>query len=675
MFKHSRTLTKLPGWQSFAVSGAVVAWFLASVGLILFFILSPGTFAQPEPPGARLGSELPMQLLLDPEGRMDAAEVAALPDEAFAPLLRPLNGGYTREVHWLRAPPPTRALPGHGAVWLEVLPAYLDRVTLYQQVDGVWQEHSAGGTVAEPAPLRVRPLVFPVAPDLPFLLRVQTTSPVQLDGTLWRTAGLLGHLGATEWASGVHQGINLMHALLIIGAALALRMRSLVAMAVASLAVLLHGAADRGYLQLWLPPQLSHWSDVAVSVGTLALPAALAWQFREVLTKTERWRRADQMLWALGAAPLLCLVSIPLGRYPEWAWVGVGAPWAISAVVAVVAWSNLLRDGPTLENLLMVLPSTAYGIVGVYVTAAYMGAASMPQMETSILWQLNTLLVNIVVTVAVGARLVRRFRGSMAQLALSQQQLDERVRQRTAELLQAQNHLQAALDSERRMRAEQRHFFDMVNHEFRTPLMVMDSAATEQLAFPSPELDIQVERATQIRRMCRRMVDLVDNCLASERLEDASLQLRCRTVEVHELLDHAAELVQWSPRHVLELQTDGTQTWYCDPTLVRIALSNLVDNATKYAQPGAVRIAARVDGAGCLEFSVCDQGPGLAPAALEHLFGRGRRGDHPARGFGLGLWAARRIARLHGGEVRALASTGGGTCFTLTLPPAAALPG
>ena len=49
-------------------------------------------------------------------------------------------------------------------------------------------------------------------------------------------------------------------------------------------------------------------------------------------------------------------------------------------------------------------------------------------------------------------------------------------------------------------------------------------------------------------------------------------------------------------------------------------------------------------------------------------FERGHRADQ-ARGFGLGLWVARRIARLHGGDIQAAPSDQGGTSFTLTLPP------
>ena len=675
MLKYSQVVTAPVSsrWPAFCTPLGL--WLLASIALVVLFVLSPATFARPEPAGLRLGTDVPFLVLADPEGHLTVQEIAALPEDAFTRFTQPLNKGYTRDVYWLRVETPAAEQPGgqdagKGAAWLEVLPTYLDRVTLYQQSGGAWHEQNSGDTVSMAQKTRTRELIMPLLAGQPFILRVQTTSPMQMDATLWHSTGLMSHLSSSEWASGLHQGINLMHALLIIGAALALRMRSLAALALASVVCLMHGAADRGYLQLWLPAPLEHWGDLAVKLGTLVLPAALAWQFREVLTIGTRWHRTDRLLFVLGAVPLLCLASIPLGRYSDWAWIGVGAPWAISAVVAVVAWCNLVQGGATLEHVLLALPGTSYGLIGLYVTAAYLGWAPIPEIETSVLWQLNTLLLNIIVTVAVGAGLVRRFRDSMEKLARSEHTLEERVRQRTAELLQTQNTLQAALASERTMREEQRQFFDMVNHEFRTPLAVMDSAATEQWTFPSPDLEEQKRRAAQMRRMCRRMADLMDNCLADQRLEAAAMDPQHEPVDVKGLVNDAAQLVQWSQRHSLALDLEGMPAvWLCDPLLTRIALSNLTDNAVKHAQPGEVRIAAQVDEQDRLCLSVSDQGPGLAPDAVQRLFERGQRGGtQQVRGFGLGLWAAQRIAQLHGGDVEVTASAQGGSCFTLILP-------
>lgn len=670
MFNHSQSITTSHGLRWSAFWNPLALWFLISVTLVVFFVLSPAIFARPDPAGLRLGTDVPFLMLADTEGRLTAPEVAALLEAAFTHSDQPLNKGYTRDVYWLRVTPPARLGDDEGASWLEVLPTYLDRVTLYQQIDGAWQEHHSGDLLPMAERTRVRELVLPLVAGNPFLLRVQTTSPMQMDATLWRSTGLMSKLSSTQWASGFHQGINLMHALLIIGAALALRIRSLSALAVASVVCLVHGAADRGYLQLWLPAPLEYLGDLLVKVGTLILPAALFWQFREVLSLATRWRRVDRLLMTVSAASLLCLISIPLGLYSDWAWVGVGAPWAITAVVTVVTWLDLLRDGVSQERVVMVLPSSVYVLIGLYVTGAYLGWAPIPTIETSVLWQLNTLLVNSVVTFAVGTGLVRRFRDSLEKLARSEHTLEERVRQRTAELLQTQNTLQAALESERNMREEQRHFFDMVNHEFRTPLTIIDSAATEQATFPSPDFSSQIERATQILRACRRLTALAENCLVRERLDATGFGLRVGQTAVPALIEEAVQLVRWSSRHQLLLKTSNAPAiWQCDSTLVQIALSNLVDNAVKHGKAGKITVTARHDSLNRLEFSVSDEGPGLSPELIHTLFDRFERGARAdqTRGFGLGLWVARRVARLHGGDVRIEATSSGGACFTLVL--------
>ncbi len=107
-----------------------------------------------------------------------------------------------------------------------------------------------------------------------------------------------------------------------------------------------------------------------------------------------------------------------------------------------------------------------------------------------------------------------------------------------------------------------------------------------------------------------------------------------------------------------------------DPEHLFRILSNLARNAREalaaVERPGMVRIAARRDG-GWAEVDVRDDGPGLPPQALEHLFqpfrGGARRG-----GFGLGLAIAHELAALQGGALRLVSSDASGACFRLSLP-------
>ena len=224
------------------------------------------------------------------------------------------------------------------------------------------------------------------------------------------------------------------------------------------------------------------------------------------------------------------------------------------------------------------------------------------------------------------------------------------------------------------MLLEQRQFFSMISHEFRTPLTIIDSAATEQMSFPEPDLGRQIEQAAQIRRACRRLSALVDNSLCSERFRAGGLQLVSAGFNLADLVSEATQLVHWSPRHWLHLAlAPELAVWRGDPTLLRMALSNLIDNAVKYARQGQVSVSTSLDERGWLLLSVCDQGAGLDLPSQARIFDKFERGqyDDKAQGFGLGLWITRHVARLHGGEVVLHSQPGQGCRFVIELPPVA----
>lgn len=110
-----------------------------------------------------------------------------------------------------------------------------------------------------------------------------------------------------------------------------------------------------------------------------------------------------------------------------------------------------------------------------------------------------------------------------------------------------------------------------------------------------------------------------------------------------------------------------------DPPRIRQLLIVLLDNAAKYSPPGRhieVEVSATAEGA---TLAVTDQGQGIAPQDLEHIFDRYSRGDVDVDGLGLGLYVARTIALAHDGRLVAEpASLGPGTRFLLELPRAPA---
>ena len=235
-------------------------------------------------------------------------------------------------MYWLRASAPQVAGDPRDPLWLEVTPSYLDKVTLYQPSGegAAWQGRDSGDTVPMTQRVRTRQLLLPFAEGQPLILRVQTTSASHAYAVVQRNTELIAHLVSEEWATGAHLGINLLLALLLAGAALALRIPALTAMTAFSAMAFLHSLNVQGYALLWLPQAWAHWSDRLVSVGVFLLPAASAWQVREVLTRGTRWRRVDKVLAAMALASLAAIGSIPLGGYTTFAAIAIAIPWLSS---------------------------------------------------------------------------------------------------------------------------------------------------------------------------------------------------------------------------------------------------------------------------------------------------------------------------------------------------------
>jgi signal transduction histidine kinase len=105
---------------------------------------------------------------------------------------------------------------------------------------------------------------------------------------------------------------------------------------------------------------------------------------------------------------------------------------------------------------------------------------------------------------------------------------------------------------------------------------------------------------------------------------------------------------------------------------MRQVLGNLIDNAIRHTRPGGnIELAAQADASG-VTFRVSDDGEGIAPEDLPHVFDRFYRAD-PARrrsdtGSGLGLSISRRLVEMHRGTITVKSAPGQGTAFIIMLP-------
>ncbi|WP_084601051.1 ATP-binding protein [Acidovorax temperans] len=681
MHNYSQILTSQTSHHISCVTKSLL-WFLC--GMLLF---AQGALArttqEPAPLRAMsLGWDIPLQRLDDPTGLLTVDDVLTQQDAGIRwhTMEHNLNAGYNSPVVWLRfkVPQPTS---GNEPVWLLGDPPFLDSVVLYQEDEatGVWLAQRSGDHVPARFKPALRQHLFKLETGKWALLRIQTTSAMQFWGDIFPTSQTLGaQLAANEITMGLYFGTTTALLLAIWAAAGIFRTYNLYALAALGTFSAIHVFNVRGYANLWMPESWTVWSSHAVGIGAFGMAATVAWQIREQLTRDTQYLRTDRALLVLIAINVLGIVSVPLGFYGTVAWVNLASLVGSDIVAATLCLIAIRKRQRRTQHALLLTAYLAHLVGSMPTTAVLIGLIHWKLDITSI-WQFQTFIFTALIAGAVFVGLVLRFRQSekskdkaIASLARSEHELEDKIEQRTRELSLAQIRLKHALESERELRCEQRQFFQMISHEFRTPLAVVDSAAAEQQSFPSSELSTQTDRAKQIRRACRRLSSLVDSCLISERLDSAGFALHVAPANVSAMLEHAAQLVHWSPRHRLHLFMESAPTeWVCDETLVRIALSNLVDNAVKHASEGGIFVAARKNEAGLLEISVADEGSGMSLEVMSRIFQQFEQGNRTDqnKGFGLGLWVSRRVARLHGGDVTVESQQGHGACFTLTLAP------
>jgi signal transduction histidine kinase len=225
-------------------------------------------------------------------------------------------------------------------------------------------------------------------------------------------------------------------------------------------------------------------------------------------------------------------------------------------------------------------------------------------------------------------------------------------------------------------------FVSAVTHELRTPLTTF-KMYSEMLAddmVPDP-----ARRRHYLETLCseaNRLSHLVENVLAYARLERGSARRRVERITLGELLERVKpRLLQRGEQAGLTLaeEADGpalATMVHVDVAAVEQILFNLVDNACKYATPGAtekvLHLEALPDNGRFAMLRVRDHGQGISAEAARRLFKPfSKSADEAARtapGVGLGLALCRRLSRSMGGDLRLDGLVKDGACFVLSLP-------
>ncbi|HET9077899.1 MAG TPA: ATP-binding protein [Acidimicrobiales bacterium] len=210
-----------------------------------------------------------------------------------------------------------------------------------------------------------------------------------------------------------------------------------------------------------------------------------------------------------------------------------------------------------------------------------------------------------------------------------------------------------------------------VSHELRSPLTSVKGYTSLMLNRWDRLTDEQkVMMLQQVNHDADRVTRLITELLDISRLETGRLILRRQMVDLARLAASVVDKVALEYPEleaVTEFPADLPKV-YADPDKVEQVLTNLVENACKYASPRGLRIDGAVSD-GAVSVGVHDRGEGIPPSDLPKVFTKFfRRSVGRPTGSGLGLWISRGLVESHGGELRAESIVGEGSTFRFTLP-------
>jgi PAS domain S-box-containing protein len=210
-----------------------------------------------------------------------------------------------------------------------------------------------------------------------------------------------------------------------------------------------------------------------------------------------------------------------------------------------------------------------------------------------------------------------------------------------------------------------------VSHELRSPLTSVKGYTSLLLnRWDRLKDDQKRMMLEQVNHDADRVTRLITELLDISRLESGRLVLRRQMIDLQALSSSVVEKVKMEyPELECELRfPDEFPAVYADPDKIVQVLTNLVENACKYASPKGVVVEAVVT-PDLVAVAVEDRGEGMPDTDLSKVFTKFfRRAETKPTGSGLGLWISRGLVEGHGGKLTATSNPGEGTTFRFTLP-------
>lgn len=603
---------------------------------------------------------LQTEVYVDAQGQA-RIETMSTPQSAalFVPSTPGFATGYTRQVHWVRlqiTPPPGHA----GDAVLAILPPFLDDVRLYWPVardaaTGVrYAERRAGDSLpfaAREVPYRGHAFALNFQDDAPVtaFMRVETTSSLIFMPRVWGRAEFADVMSLDYTLLGLSYGILLTVLAMHLGSGFWREAPAHRLYMIYLLVCLGHHLFINGLAAQFFWPQYPMFTNTGATwLALLSMSVGAAFYKNVLLVEADK---TPWLIWvfrlAIGGPVLAWLLMLFGGRSDLMKWV---APLTLIMAVCGLGRSvQLLMQGRSGSRFLVL--ASAFSLSGglAYVLLLL---GVLPVSEGLLQSYQNS---NLLALMALNFSLMR---------SLREQQRLRQVAEREMALAQQSMVRESAL------REEQTQFMAMMSHEIKNPLSSIEAAA-DALQDLHPALsEAETVRLARIHRGVAQIDRLMNQLIRQDHFSQAAAQLSFSRVDVRQLCAEAIEATGQRECFQFQYLLDESMFLRADPTWVRLALDNLLDNALKYGGVGTLVDLSVHSDAEAILIDVADRGPGIPEELRQKVFDRYFRSPQAGHlpGAGLGLHLVQCVTQWHKGDVRVLARSGGGTLVRWRLP-------